>query len=89
MKYKLADNVSFTEVDDEAVLLNLNSGAYYGLNHVGTLLMAHLQQEHTVEHASAEIAEHYQTPNTTVSSDINALIEQLLEQKLIIALWAH
>jgi len=85
MKYKLNDNVSFTEVDDEAVLLDLNSGAYYGLNHVGALLITHLQKEHSVEHASAEIAEHYQTPNVTVSADIAALIEQLLEQKLITA----
>jgi len=84
MKYQLADHVSLTEVDDEAVLLDLNSGAYYGLNHVGALLINHLQAQQSVEFANAAIAEQYQTPHTTVTQDIEILIDQLLEQKLII-----
>jgi len=86
MKYQLASTVSLTEVDDEAVLLDLSSGAYYGLNHVGALLISHLQNQHSLEYASAEIAEHYQTPHATVSEDIRILVEQLLEQKLIVLL---
>jgi len=86
MKYQLAKNVSLTEVDDEAVLLDLNSGAYYGLNHVGALLISHLQNQRSLEYSSAEIAEHYQTPHATVTEDIQTLVEQLLEQKLIIEL---
>jgi len=84
MKYKLASHVSLTEDDDEAVLLDLNSGAYYGLNHVGALLMSHLQEQKSLEFANAAIAEHYQTPHAMVSQDIKVLVEQLLELKLII-----
>ena len=84
MKYQLADHVSLTEVDDEAVLLDLNSGAYYGLNHVGALLLAHMQDQQSIEFANAAIAKQYQTPHATVSQDIKVLIVQLLEQKLII-----
>ncbi|MFQ3245343.1 MAG: hypothetical protein ACI9SP_001990 [Arenicella sp.] len=84
MKYQLADHVSLTEVDDEAVLLDLNSGAYYGLNHVGAMLMSHLQNQQTPEFASTAIAEQYQTPYITVARDIDLLLQQLLEQKLIV-----
>lgn len=84
MKYHLADHVSLTEVDDEAVLLDLNSGAYYGLNHVGALLVAHLQNQQDLTVASAAIAEQYQTPHANVAKDIDVLVTQLLEQKLII-----
>jgi hypothetical protein len=84
MKYQLADHVSLTEVDDEAVLLDLNSGAYYGLNHVGALLINYLQDQKTPEFASTAIAEQYQTPHITVARDIELLVQQLLEQKLIV-----
>ena len=86
MKYQLADNISLTQVDDEAVLLNLESGTYYSLNHVGALLMAHLQEQRSIEFASAAIVEHYQAPAATVAQDINVLVEQLLAQRLIVAL---
>lgn len=84
MKYQLADHVSLTEVDDEAVLLDLNSGAYYGLNHVGALFMTHLINQQSIESASNEIAEHYQTPHEAVVRDIDRLLKQLLKQKLVI-----
>ena len=84
MKYQLADHVSLTEVDDEVVLLDLNTGTYYGLNHVGALLLAHFQDSKSLEFASAAIAKQYQTPHATVSQDIALLLEQLLEQKLLI-----
>ncbi|MFT6408347.1 MAG: hypothetical protein ACJAQ6_001765 [Arenicella sp.] len=85
MKYQLADHVSLTEVDDEAVLLDLHSGGYFGLNHIGAQLMSHLQQQQTIEFASTSIAEQYQTPEVTVSRDIHLLVQQLLDQKLIVA----
>jgi hypothetical protein len=83
MKYLLADHVSLTEVDDEAVLLDLNSGGYFGLNHVGARLMVHLNAQKSVEFAVADIVDHYQACATTVKQDIDVLIAQLLEQKLI------
>lgn len=86
MKYQLADHVSLTEVDDEAVLLDLNSGTYYGLNHVGAKLMSYLNDQKTVEFASVAIAEQYQAPRITVARDIELLVQQLLEQKLIVEL---
>lgn len=85
MKYQLAEHIALTEVDDEAVLINLNSGGYFGLNHVGAMLMSQLQQQQTVEIASASIANKYDIQHTTVINDIELLIQQLLDQKLIVA----
>ena len=84
MKYLLADHVSLTEVDDEAVLLDLHSGAYFGLNHVGARFAIHLKAQKSVDFATADIIEHYQASAATVKHDIAILLEQLLERKLII-----
>lgn len=86
MKYQLLEHVSLTEVDDEAVLLDLNSGAYYGLNHVGALLLKFFETNMTVDIAIEQIAERYQTSPAQVQDDIESLIQQLLEQQLIAAL---
>ncbi len=83
MKFQLAKHVSFTAVDDEAVILDLNSGAYYGLNHIGAQLVEQLKQGRSSEQASKRIAEQYQIPNATVESDIQDLLSQLIEQALI------
>lgn len=83
MRYQLLAHVSLTEVDDEVVLLDLNSGAYYGLNHVGAKLMAAFQAQRSLAQATREIAEQYQIEHARVKTDITRLIEQLLDQKLI------
>lgn len=88
MKYQLADHISFTDVDDEAVLLDLNSGAYYGLNHIGAQLLKELKAHNSIENAITLIAEQYQITDNSVKKDIDELIQQLLEQKLIVTIEA-
>jgi len=81
--YKLLDHVSFTQVDDEAVLLNLESGNYFGLNHVGSVLINAFQEDHTLEGAVELISKQYKTDASLVLADVNALVEQLLQHNLV------
>ena len=86
MQYQLADHVSFTDLEGEAVLLDLNSGAFFGLNHVGAELLKELKAHNSIEGSIETIANKYKTSNTTVANDINELIEQLLAKDLIVVL---
>ncbi len=81
--YTLLEHVSFTQVDDEAVLLNLQSGSYFGLNHVGTMLINAFEDGQTLSLATERISEKYQTELSIVLNDVNELIEQLLTHDLI------
>ena len=83
MKYQLLEHVSLTEVDDEAVLLDLNTGSYYGLNHIGAHLMRVLEAAGSVNDAVQEPAEKYQTDVSTIEADISQLLDQLLKEKLL------
>lgn len=83
MEYQLLEHISLTEVDDEVVLLDLNSGAYYGLNHVGAMLLQKLRAGDTLNVAVQKISAHYQTDERKVKQDVDELLQQLLEQKLI------
>ena len=80
---KLAKNVSFSELDDEAVLLNLNTGSYFGLNHVGVLFIKALERNISLDQAFQEISEHYDMPKEAVAEDLNKLIGSMLNNQLL------
>lgn len=81
--YQLSEHVSLTELEDEAVLLDLTSGAYYGLNHVGVMLITLLNEGADKTQAENKIAEHYGSPHQQVVSDVTLLIDEMLEQRLL------
>jgi len=81
--FRVAKNISITKVEDESVVLDLNSGSYYGLNHVGTLLLEELQRKHSLGQAVKEISRRYQTSPVLVTNDTSKLVGQLLEQKIL------
>ena len=83
MRYRLAEHVSFTEVDDEAVLLDLNLGSYYGLNHIGARFLSAMQACQSVENAVSDIAEDFHMDAATVAADIDKLVKQLVSERLI------
>jgi len=86
MKYHLSEHVSFTKVDDEAVLLDLNTGTYFGLNQVGTDFLNIVQTtnvDNHIEHATQQIAALYQTSEDQVRADLMELVEQLQENALL------
>lgn len=81
--FKLADHVSFTKIDDEAVLLDLNSGSYFGLNHVGIKLIEAFNDGLDKPGAVTSIAEHYQVSVSQVGQDVDALITDMLQKQLL------
>ena len=83
--YTLIEDVLLTEVENEVVLLNLASGAYFGLNHVGAQLIKDLQANLSIAQSIQQITELYQMDQSVVDADIRALVDQLLENKLLVA----
>lgn len=81
--YRLANNISLTQVNDEAVLLNLDTGSYYGLNHIGAELLNNLIAKQSVQQSCLGLANEYAMPEQTIIDDITELLAQLLEQGLI------
>jgi len=80
----LADSVSVTEVNNELVLLDFNTGQYFGLNHVGADFIQFNQDGLSLSAAIEKIANKYDTESMVVREDLEALITQLKQQKLII-----
>jgi hypothetical protein len=83
-KVTIPENVLFQDLSGEMVLLDLESGKYYGLNEVGTRLFTLLSERRNVNEAYEALLEEYDVAPEQLQQDVLGLVEKLAEQKLVI-----
>ena len=84
MKVAIPETVLATELEDEGVLLNLETGEYFGLDDVGLGMWKVLGTSGTVEGARAALLEQYDVAEEVLSRDLSAFVEELAERKLLV-----
>ena len=83
-KYRKNPSVVTTELDDGAVLLNLDTKYYYNLNVTGLKIWEALEDTRSPSLIAADIANEYETDIERVNLSLARLIEELEEEGLII-----
>jgi trimethylamine:corrinoid methyltransferase-like protein len=79
---KRGEDTPWNIVDDEVVLLNLDSGHYYSLNESGRRVWELLDGENTIPEIINTICEEFDVEQQEAAKDINTLIDELLKEKL-------
>jgi len=79
----VADEVVFREIDGEAVLLNLRTGKYFGLDKVGTVIWGLLASRQTVRAVLEGLTERYDAPRERLETDLRRFLELLRDRELI------
>ena len=79
----IADSVLFQELEEEAVLLNMANQQYYGLNDVGAQMWKSLAEAGSIADAEALLLKMYEIEQSTLRSDLEALIRDLLKAGLL------
>ena len=82
-KVNIPEQVTFREVSGEMVLLNLESGKYFGLDEVGARMYALLAEDGCLEAAYQTLLEEYEVDPERLQSDLIALVEDLAEHGLL------
>ncbi len=77
------DAVVAREVDGETVLLNLDTGIYFGLDAVGTEIWRALQLSGSLHDALAAVEGEYDVDRTVLSSDLLQLVSRMLAKGLL------
>jgi Coenzyme PQQ synthesis protein D (PqqD) len=80
---RISDSVVFRELDGEAVLLNLNTGIYFGLNDVGTRIWTLLSQNGVLSSVFEVLKKEYDVAPDQLEKDILELAQQMQEKGLI------
>jgi hypothetical protein len=79
----MSPEVLFRELDGEAVLLDLNTERYYGLDDVGTRIWQLLAEHGDVDTAHNLLLSEYEVDGDTLWQDMADLLGRLAEAGLI------
>jgi hypothetical protein len=80
---RVAPDVLFRMVSDEAILVNLNTEVYLGLNPVGARMWSALTDAPSIDAAYQTLLAEYEVEPTRLRADLEELLGQLIGQKLI------
>ena len=78
-----SEDVVSRVVDGEAVLLDLASGKYFGLNEVGSRVWEHAKGRITVGDLVAALTDEFDVDESTLRADLAELLAELSDKKLI------
>lgn len=79
----ISKNVLFREIDGEAMLLNLDSGIYFGLDSVGTKIWNLMTEGKPLETIAQSISSEYDVSENRCRTDLFELAEALRKHGLV------
>jgi hypothetical protein len=82
-RVRVPDDVLISPLQEESVVLNLDSERYYGLDNVGTRFLSVLTTANSIDAAYQSLAEEYDIDREVLRQDLVALIQNLLQQGII------
>jgi hypothetical protein len=80
---EIAAEILFTEIQAEAVLLNVESGLYYGLNEVGAHMWALLQEFGCLGAVHQRLLDEYEVAPEPLWEDLVSLVRELLAEGML------
>ena len=82
-RFELVDEVVAADVGEQTVLLNVETGMYFGLDPVGTQIWKGLADGDDETALVARLVEQYQVSPEGLRSDVRAFIDELADEGLI------
>ena len=82
-RLEVSSSVVTREVGGEMVLMDLDSGTYFGLDAVGARAWQALEDGRTISELCAQIEEGFEVSPQKLRDDVMSLVGSLLEHKLV------
>lgn len=79
----IPDDVLISNLQEESVILNLESERYFGLDSIGTRILTVLTTSESIEAAHQKLLSEYDVDAQVLRDDLIVLIENLAEKGLI------
>lgn len=80
---KAASEQLSSEVSGEAVILNINSGIYYGLNETGAKIWQWIQEVKTIAEIGELLEKEYDVESKQCQEDLQVILNEMLGAGLI------
>lgn len=82
--FRVNDSVVAAELDDQMVLLNVDTGLYFGLDELGTTIWSLIATGRAESEIVAHILAEYEVQRFQVEQDVLEFIEQLTAKGLLL-----
>lgn len=82
-KYRHASTSAWRRVEDDGIVLDLETSAYYSLNEVGSFIWERLGEGKTLDEVVAEVCDAYEVAEPEARKDAEELVAKLVSQKLL------
>ena len=82
-KYIQNKKVIQSKIGDEVVMLDMDSGFYFGLNSVASIIWGMLEKATSFEEVINELMKEYNVDRQTCENDTRSFWNQLLERNII------
>ena len=84
MRVQIPETTLFEDLGGEAVLLNLRSGVYFGLDAVGTRMWRALRESGGTEEAVRNLLPEFEVEEARLARDIEDLVGRLAQSGLLV-----
>ena len=82
-RVRVPDGVLISQLQEESVILNLDSERYFGLDDVGTRILSVLSTSDSIEAAFESLRAEYDVDGQVLRQDLLALVESLVQQGIV------
>lgn len=82
-RLRVKEEVVFRDMDGEAVLLNLESGVYFGLDSVGTRIWHLIREHESPGTVLAILLEEYEVEEARCEKDLLEILARMTEKGLV------
>lgn len=82
-RVRVPDDVLISNLQEESVILNLDSERYYGLDDVGTRFLSALNTADSIEAAYEKLSQEYDVNEEVLRKDLLTLVENLVAQGIM------
>jgi hypothetical protein len=82
-RIEISPSVIYRDVSGEIVLLNLQSGVYYGLDPVGSRMWQLLMEQRPLDDVCSVMLEEYDVAAEVLRADLSRLVDELSSKGLV------
>ena len=83
-KFKISSDVVISEINNESVIMNLNTGIYFQVNELGSFIISELKNYQNIATLQEKIILSFDVSAEVCKDDLENFLEILLEKNLLL-----
>tara|TARA_B100001559_G_C15897279_1_gene348070 strand:+ start:66 stop:341 length:276 start_codon:yes stop_codon:yes gene_type:complete len=83
-KFKISPDVVISEINNESVIMNLNTGIYFQVNELGSFIISELKNYQNIAMLQEKIILSFDVSSEACKDDLENFLEILLEKNLLL-----